>query len=158
MKSEIISNVEALEGILKKCTFCNIAMVDNNNEPYIVPMNFGYSNGTIYLHGSKKGKKIDILKSNNRVCLSFSTDHELRWQSENMACSYSMKFRSVLAHGKVEFIEEMEEKRNALTHIMNQYSDRIFKFSDPAVKEVEVFRVVVEKLEGRVYGYKDGEG
>jgi len=153
MKKEVISNIEVLEEIIEKCTFCNIAMIGENNEPYIVPMNFGYSRGYIYLHGAKKGKKLAILKLNNKVCVSFSTDHELRWQSENMACSYSMKFRSVLAHGKVEFIDDMEAKRNALTNIMKQYSERNFKFNDPAVREVEVFKVVIEKLEGRVYGY-----
>lgn len=130
-------------------------MVDENGFPYVVPMNFGYSAGYIYLHSSKKGRKIEILKSNPTVSLSFSTDHQIRWQNEEVACSYSMKYRSVLVFGTVEFIEDMDAKRYALSKIMEQYSNLSFTFNDPAVREVEVFKVRIEKMEGRVYGYEN---
>jgi len=128
-------------------------MIDPDNAPYVIPMNFGYANDTVYLHSSRTGKKVDILKKNNRVSLSFSTDHELRWQSEKVACSYSMRYRSVLASGRVEFIEDMQEKVDALNVIMKNYTDRSFKYNDPAVRDVLVFKVVIDKLEGRAYGY-----
>ena len=153
MKSKAITSKEEIEKIIGKCQFCNVAMVANDNSPYVIPMNFGYSEGLIYLHSSKTGKKIDILKANNKVCVSFSTDHELRWQSEEMACSYSMKYRSALAFGKVEFIEEADEKIKALNCIMRHYTGKEFKYNEPAVREVAVYKVIIEKLEGRIYGY-----
>jgi hypothetical protein len=153
MKSKTITSREEIEKIIGKCLFCNVAMVDEMNRPYVIPMNFGYDENTIYLHSSKSGKKINILKKNNKVCISFSTDHELRWQSEKMACSYSMKYRSVLAYGKVEFIEEPERKIEALNCIMRHYTREDFTYSEPSVREVAVYKVVIEKLEGRVYGY-----
>jgi nitroimidazol reductase NimA-like FMN-containing flavoprotein (pyridoxamine 5'-phosphate oxidase superfamily) len=128
-------------------------MVDSDNSPYVVPMNFGYNNGIIYLHSSKTGKKMNILKANNNVCVGFSTDHELRWQSEQVACSYSMKYRSVLVYGRVEFVEEPEEKIKALNCIMRHYTERDFTYSEPAVREVAVYKVIIDKMEGRVYGY-----
>lgn len=153
MKNKVVLEITQIEDILKKCLFCNVAMVDESGLPYVVPMNFGYESGFVYLHSSKKGKKIDILKRNNRVCLSFSTDHELRWQSEEVACSYSMKYRSVLVYGKVQFIEEAEEKIKALNCIMRQYIEREFTYNEPAVREVAVYKVVIDSMEGRVYGY-----
>ena len=153
MKNRIITLNEEIERIIKKCEVCNVAMVDLDGKPYVIPMNFGYNNNCIFLHSSQKGKKIEILNHNNSVCVSFSTDHLLRWQSKKVACSYSMKYRSVLAYGKVEFVTEQEDKIVALNQIMKQYTDKEFKYSDPAVKEVMVFKVNIQKLEGRAYGY-----
>jgi nitroimidazol reductase NimA-like FMN-containing flavoprotein (pyridoxamine 5'-phosphate oxidase superfamily) len=153
MKSKMILSREEMEKIIVKCPFCCVAMVDESKSPYIIPMNFGYQNGCIFLHSSKTGKKIDILKGNNKVCVSFSTDHELRWQSEKMACSYSMKYRSVLAFGKVEFIDEPENKIEALNCIMRHYTSEDFTYSEPSLREVAVYKIIIEKLDGRVYGY-----
>jgi uncharacterized protein len=153
MKNRTITLDSEIESIIRKCDACNVAMTDTDQKPYVVPMNFGYGDGFIYLHSSQKGRKIDILRQNNLVCVSFSTDHQLRWQNEGVACSYGMKYRSVLAHGHVEFIEDYDEKVKGLNIIMSQYSGREFKYNAPAVNDVCVFRVVVEKLEGRAYGY-----
>lgn len=153
MKSRIITLKEEIERIINKCEVCSVAMVDLDNRPYVIPMNFGYKKDCIYLHSSQTGKKIDILKNNNSVCVSFSTDHLLRWQSEKVACSYSMKYKSVLAFGKVEFLIDDKNKVLALNEIMKQYTEREYTYSNPALKEVMVFKVNIEKLEGRAYGY-----
>lgn len=153
MKNRPILLKEEIERIISKCEVCNLAMVDPENKPYVIPMNFGYKDNCIYLHSSQTGKKIDILENNSNVCVAFSTDHVLRWQSENMACSYSMKYRSVLAYGKVIFVEDVNQKIEALNIFMAQYTNREFTYSEPAVKDVKVFKVIVEKLEGRAYGY-----
>ena len=153
MKNRVIQLKEEIERIIQQCDVCNLAMVDLENKPYVIPMNFGYEQDAIYLHSAQTGRKMDILAKNRQVSLSFSTDHELRWQSEKVACSYSMKYRSVLASGRVEFIEDPDEKVSALNIIMKNYTDREFTYNDPAIREVAVFKVVVEKLEGRAYGY-----
>jgi len=153
MKSKVVNEQKEIDEIIGKCDFCNMAMVDDENKPYLVPMNFGFRDQTIYLHSSRMGKKIDILTDHPDVCLSFSTDHQLRWQSEKVACSYSMRYRSVLVYGKVHFIEDFDEKVDALNIIMANYTDRKFSYNDPAVKEVMVFKVIADKFEGREYGY-----
>jgi uncharacterized protein len=153
MKNKVVISREEIDKIINKCLFCNVAMVEESGSPYMIPMNFGYESGSIFLHSSKKGKKIDILKMNNRVCVAFSTDHELRWQSEQMACSYSMKYRSALAYGRVEFIEDAIKKIEAMNCIMHHYTDKKFTYSEPSIREVAVYKVIIEKLEGRVYGY-----
>jgi len=153
MKNRILTNLSEIDGIIKKCLFCHVAMVDQNGLPYVLPLNFGYNDGIVYLHSSQHGKKIDILKNNNNVIVAFSTDHLLRFQSEDVACSYSMKYRSVLASGKVEFIEDPEQKMIALNFIMKQYSPKEFSYNMPSIHEVCCWKIVLEKIEGRVYGY-----
>ena len=116
-------------------------------------MNFGFENGVIFLHSSKKGKKIDILKNHPEVCIEFSTDYLLRYQNENVACSWSMKYRSVLAYGRVTFVEDEAAKIDHLNMIMKNYSPGEFKYNPPSLREVCCWKVVIEKFEGRTFGY-----
>lgn len=154
MKSREITSRYSLEEIIARCSYCTMAMVDQHYHPYVLPMNFGYADGVVYLHSAPKGKKVDILQNNNHVCLVFSTDHVLRHQHEEVACSYSMKYRSVLVYGKVEFIQDPAEKRRVLNILMKQYTGRDdFEYHDPAIQNVLVYKVVADKMEGRAYGY-----
>ncbi len=153
MKNRALDNPRDLIDIIEKCDVCYVSMVDNENKPYVIPMNFGFANNTILLHGAKQGKKIDILKNNPNVCIVFSTDHQLRWQNEEVACSWSMKYRSVLAFGQVEFIDDNKEKEILLHQFMKSYSPKNFKFSKPSLEEVQLIKVPVDKMEGRAYGF-----
>lgn len=154
MRVKSLDYIEQKEDVINRCDVCNIAMVDEEGTPYVLPFNFAYKDQVLYLHSAPEGKKMDILKKNNRICVSFSTDHELYHQNENVACSYSMRYKSVLLHGKVEFIDELEKKREILNLIMKKYSSRDdFKYSLPALKNVRVMKVAAKKIEGKTFGY-----
>ena len=153
MKARAITEKKELVDVIQRCQWCHLAMTDSEGKPYLIPMNFGYQDDVIYLHGAKHGKKIDILKQHPDVCINFTTDHQLRYQNEEVACSWSMKYRSVLCYGQAEFITEPEEKIAALHLVMAQYAKGEFKFNPPAIREVCVWKVRVLKIEGRVYGY-----
>ncbi|MBU1008872.1 MAG: pyridoxamine 5'-phosphate oxidase family protein [Bacteroidetes bacterium] len=153
MKSRPLSFQPDIDDIIRKCTFCSLAMVDAEGKPYVLPMNFGYSDKVIYLHSAPEGKKIDILKQHPDVCVGFSADLELRYRDVDVACSYSMKYKSVLVYGKVEFIADLKEKAAALDVIMRQYTSESFTYNAPALNNVCVYKVVGELFEGRVYGY-----
>lgn len=153
MKNRIVENSDEVLEIIAKCEVCYVSMIDIEGMPYVVPLNFGYENGVLYLHGAKEGKKIEALKHNPKVCVAFSTDHLLRYQHEQVACSWSMKYRSVLLYGEVEFINDEQERIDALNVMMRKYAKRDFKFNMPAVREVLPFKVVATKIEGRAYGY-----
>lgn len=151
-RREITSESELFE-IIGRCQWCHMGMADTNANPYVVPMNFGFRDRTVYLHGARHGKKISFLTANPRVCLNFSTDHLLRYQNENVACSWSMKYRSVIVYGNAEFIEDVDEKTAALEIIMSQYTANSFKFNPPSLREVNVWKVRIETIEGRSFGY-----
>jgi nitroimidazol reductase NimA-like FMN-containing flavoprotein (pyridoxamine 5'-phosphate oxidase superfamily) len=153
MKNRPIISKPENEAVIRKCQSCNIAMVDPEGKPYVIPMNFGYADDHVYFHGSAIGKKVDVLKNQADVCIAFSTDHELRYVDEEVACSWSMRYRSVLVYGKAEFVEDPDEKINILNIIMAHYAERKFEYNAPSIREVMVFKVKIEKMEGRVYGY-----
>lgn len=153
MKPRPITDPKEIQSVLDAADCCYMSMVTPEGTPYVVPMNFGYDEHYIYLHSSRTGKKIDILRQNPQVCLAFSAFHQLRYQSENVACSWSMKYKSILIYGEVEFVEDLEEKIKMLNAIMQKYAGRDFKYNLPALKEVLTYRVKIEHLEGRAYRY-----
>ena len=153
MKNRPIVSKAENEAVILKCQTCNLAMVDPEGKPYVIPMNFGFAGDYVYFHGSAKGKKVEVLKNQADVCVAFSTDHELRYVDEEVACSWSMRYRSVLVYGKAEFVEDPEEKIKCLNIIMAHYADRKFDYNAPAIREVMVFKVKAERIDGRVYGY-----
>lgn len=153
MANRMTSRPEDIRSIIDKCEACYVGMVDLEGKPYVLPFNFGFADGVIYLHSAGEGKKIDSLRQNPEVCVAFSTDHQLFHRHEPVACSYGMKYRSVLAHGKVVFIEDYEEKEKVLNIIMRKYTGQDFSFNAPAVNNVCVYKVEVTKFEGKESGY-----
>lgn len=76
MKTVIIENKEQVEEIISRCDICFVGITDLEGNPYVIPMNFGYQDGVIYLHSGPTGSSIDMLARNNRVCITFSVDHD----------------------------------------------------------------------------------
>ncbi|HSH50614.1 MAG TPA: pyridoxamine 5'-phosphate oxidase family protein [Bacteroidales bacterium] len=147
-----IVGMDELEAIIKKCKVCRVGMADGNS-PYVLAMNFGYEDQTIWLHCGKEGKKVDILKRNNKVCLEFDTDHKIFARHEHVACSWRYAYRGVLVHGHALFVEDNEEKMKGLNILMKNFSDREFEYSKPAVNNILVIKIPVESITGRSFEY-----
>ena len=65
-----ITDESTLESIILASLVCRLALSDGN-QPYIVPLCFGYQDKTLYFHSALEGKKIDIIKHNQNVCFEF---------------------------------------------------------------------------------------
>ena len=50
-----IKDVKILAEILQGATICRLAMMDDKL-PYIIPFNYGYSHGFIFIHSAPEGK------------------------------------------------------------------------------------------------------
>ena len=149
-KEKEITDIRSIEEIINKAKVCRLALT-LDDIPYIVPVCFGYSAETIYFHSARKGEKINIIKKNNRVCFEFDVDHELVESEE--ACSWDMKFRSVIGFGKAFFVENIEEKQEALRIIMQNYTDRIFLFPEKNLNSTLVVKIDIEQMTGKKSGY-----
>lgn len=151
MKTVAIEDQQRVEEILSRCDICFVGITDLEGNPYVIPMNFGYRDGVIYLHSGPTGSSIDMLGRNNNVCIAFSVDHELVFQHPKVACSYRMKAKSVICRGQVNFIDNLDDKREALNILMAHYSSREFIYSDPAVRNVKIWEVPIEKVTAKEY-------
>ena len=116
-----------------------------DNEPYVVPMNYGYvlEDGklTLYLHSAVKGRKLDMIRSNPKV--SFSIDCDRMPFEGRVACQYGMVYSSVMGKGTATIVEDVEEKKQAMSILMKTQTGKDFTFEDRLVSIVAVIRIDV---------------
>lgn len=67
MKTLVHTEKEHIEEIIRSCDVCFVGLADTDGTPYVIPMNFGYRNGVIYLHSAQEGRSISILERNPKV-------------------------------------------------------------------------------------------
>ncbi len=110
-KDREVSDKKEIIAIINRCDLCRLALAENN-QPYIVPMNFGYSFENeqliIYFHGAHAGKKLDIIRQNPNACFEMDCSTELI--KGKQACDYSMAYESVIGNGVIEFISDKTDK------------------------------------------------
>jgi uncharacterized protein len=148
---EISGKQEMIE-IIKKCKICHVGFVDGTI-PYVLAFNFGFKDDIIFLHCAKEGHKLDVLKNNNQVCVEFDADNELFARHEEVACSWRMRYKSIITWGKAEIVSDFDKKVEGLKIFMKNYSERDFEFSIPSVNNVNVICIKIEKMTGRKFEY-----
>ena len=114
MRTIFIEDKTEIDSVIKSCRTCFLGLADENNQPYVIPMNFGYEENTIYMHSGQFGRKWEIMKQNPKVCVTFVLGDELAYQDEHVACSWRVKSKSVIAEGGIEFLEIYDEKEKIL--------------------------------------------
>lgn len=118
-----------------------------DNEPYVVPMNYGYKkeNGklVLYLHSAVKGKKLDMIRANPGVF--FELDCGLAPFEGEKPCQYGLAYSSVMGRGKASIVEDVQEKMEAMTVLMKTQTGKDFSFNERLVSIVAVIRIDVEE-------------
>lgn len=147
-----ITETQEIEAVINRTQVCHVGMC-NGDKPYVLAFNFGYEDRTIYLHCAREGHKLDILRQNPAVCVYFDTDHGLFARHEHVACSWRWRYRSVMAHGKVEIVDDYEEKIRGLNAMMRTYAKNDFSYSKPSVDNIYVLKIEIESWSGRSFEY-----
>ena len=118
-----------------------------NDEPYVVPMNYGYTmeDGklVLYLHSAVRGKKLDMIRANPRVF--FELDCDLAPFEGQKPCQYGLVYSSVMGRGTASIVEDVEEKKRAMVYLMKTQTHKDFEFRDEWVSIVAVIRIDVEE-------------
>jgi hypothetical protein len=145
-KDKEIKDIAAIEDILSKALVCRLGLCENN-QPYVVPLCFGYKDNALYFHCAGQGKKLDIIRKNNNVC--FELDIDLELVKNEQPCNWGMKYKSVIGFGKAVFIEDADLKRKALDIIMRQFSGKTFEYPEQAIKNTTIIKVEIENMTGK---------
>jgi len=150
-KDREVKDLYGIEEILKQCKTSHVAMVDNGL-PYVVPLSYGYKivRGDVlelYFHSAPEGRKLDVLKRNNKVCFEMAQKGE-PVHSEN-PCKAGYYYASIIGFGEVVFIEQEEEKSEALSILVKHQSGKDVKFTAEQVKGVCVFKIVSTEFTGK---------
>lgn len=140
-----------IDKILTEAETIRIAIVDEGS-PYLVAMNYAYVDGCLYMHSAREGRKIDILRKNNKVAFQTDTGVELVMKEE--ACSCGTKYLSVFGTGKAIFVEDKVEKIKALDAIMSKHTGKAgFEYPEKMLEKTLIIKVEIESVTGKKSGY-----
>ena len=120
-----------------------------NGEPYIIPVGFVYHKGKIAIHSCTKGKKMEALKSNPRVC--FEVDETL---------SDVSMYKSVILQGTSRILEDEQEMIPYLQlHIdkyrvpeeFEAYMSKPGRKRNEELKAVRIIEITPDQISGRKF-------
>ena len=138
-----------------------IASLDSNGYPQIIPMNFVYNDGAIYMHSHPFGEKLENIQRNPNV--GFEVDQHVCFLPSYYfhptdASQADTLYISVVIKGKAEIVHSMEEKAIALNALMVKYQKEgkyeTLDSNMPSVHEVAVIKVIPKEMRGK---YKIGQ-
>ena len=141
-REQEVTDPGRIREILDKSKVVHIGMADGD-EPYVVPMNYGYTleDGklTFYVHGAKWGRKLDVIRANPKVFCTLECD--VVPFDGDIACRYGTTYASVMGLGKAEVLEDVEEKKKGLSILMKTQTGKDFTFDDKMASIVSVIRI-----------------
>ncbi len=138
-----------------------VCSIDSNGFPQIIPMNFVYLDGSVYMHSHPFGEKLDNIRRNPRV--GFEVDKHVCFLPSYYfhptdASQADTLYISVVIKGSAEMVHDDEEKARALNALMEKYQkEGRYEALDsgmPVVREVAIIKVIPAEMRGK---YKIGQ-
>ncbi len=141
-----VTDINEIINILNKSKVLHLGLVDGD-EPYVVPMNYGYEfiddTLVMYLHGARRGRKLDLIRANPKVFYELDCDI-VPFEGE-VACKYGITYSSVMGRGEAYIVDDVEEKKHALSVLMKTQTEKDFVFDDKLVSVVSVIKIVTKE-------------
>jgi nitroimidazol reductase NimA-like FMN-containing flavoprotein (pyridoxamine 5'-phosphate oxidase superfamily) len=146
-----VTDTAVIRRILGRATLCRVAMVDGS-EPYLVPMNCSWDSKHLLLHAAAQGRKLDILRTNPRVCVEIDEDVQIVTGATGEECSAS--YVTVIGTGTVSFVLDPRAKARDLNVIIRQCHHGVPEevFTDEALSRVVVLEVQFDRLTCKAKG------
>jgi len=115
----------------------------DNGEPYVVPINYVFEDGSIFSH-SLPGRKIDALRAHPRACLQVDQiESDFEW-------------RSVIAYGSFEEIRVPSDRRSVLGKLLGRFPlltpVESVMARDASAPDSIVFRIRIDRITGVTEG------
>lgn len=126
-----------------------------DDQPFLVTRNYAYdaNKHAIYLHGAHKGRTIENIQRNPKVC--FSVSEMGRLIPQETACEFGVEYAGVVVFGEAHLVQDAEEARHALQMLLEKYfpqyqSGRDYaQMSERDIKRTAVLRIEVHAWSGK---------
>jgi hypothetical protein len=142
-----IFDQSAIQALMEEALVCRIGLCDDG-APYVVPMNFGLGENCLFLHCATEGRKLEILRQNDRVCFEMDFLREIKQGTKS--CGWGARYESVIGFGRAILVDNPTEKRFALDRIMDHYGAQgPHDYPDDVLAKTTIIRIEIENLRGK---------
>lgn len=156
-----IRSMDRIRRLLDEERVGRLATVDAEGYPQVIPMNFAYLDGAVYMHSHTRGEKLDNMARDARS--GFEIDRELQFLpsyffSPTDASMADTLYYSVVVKGRSSLVEDCGEKAAALNALMRKYQPEggyePLRAGMDVLGHVAVIRTDPEQVRGK---YKIGQ-
>ena len=111
-----------------------------------MPVNYVYTNGSIYFHCAVEGHKLDNIKNNDKVSFCVVGPTQI------LPDKFSTKYESVIVFGRAIEVSG-DEKNRALLELINKYSPDYIEQGKEYIqkknKDSKVIKIKTEHITGK---------
>ena len=133
--------------ILQGTTAGTLALLGDNGYPYAVPISYVYAEGRLFFHSALSGHKIDAILNCDKASFCVIA------QDDVQPSKYTTFYRSVIAFGKIQIIEDEAEKLETARLLGNRYNpnqeEALQKELEKGFARMVMIRFDIEHLTGK---------
>lgn len=142
-----VEALQEMERILREETVGYVGL-SRGGEPYVVPVNYFYADGTVAFHCGSEGKKIDCMKANPSVCFVVGRQMgDVRRHAGGALCHIDND--SVICYGTARTLDDLDERGAALNAFSRRFEPDAEEISREQVEKCTVVEIKISEMTGR---------
>jgi nitroimidazol reductase NimA-like FMN-containing flavoprotein (pyridoxamine 5'-phosphate oxidase superfamily) len=138
-----VTDRKEIDAVINGAMVCRVGLVDGD-EAYIVPMNFGYSEGCLWFHCALEGRKMRLIERTGKACFEIDIDEGLVLDKDAYRCSNN--FRCVMGTGRIGIVTSAEERAKGVEVLMRHYHPGEYVVTDKCMGKTAVIKLEIESI------------
>ncbi len=152
--------------VIDRASYGVVSMIDENNEPYGIPLSIVRDGDNLYFHSALDGKKVKVFEKNPIVSVAFVGNINIPENfskeelieiakdkskaGELISKVFTTEYESAILKGKIALVEENEEKLKAIRLICEKYTPTKMDYFSLAVesglKAMNIFKIEIHDI------------
>lgn len=138
--------------LIDRCTNGVMALNTGDGTPYCLPLSFVRVDDKLYFHCAREGRKVDLMRADPRVCVTFVGGDVPTFVAPAMYTTY---FQSVIVTGTAQEVTDDREKTTALLALCQKLTpndvseDKFRPAVEHSLKATAVWRIQMDEISGK---------
>lgn len=152
-RSDRAQSLEFSLALIDHCSHGVVSFSTGEDFPYCLPLSLVRVNNSLYFHCAKAGKKLDLLRQDNRVCVTFvGNDQPDYLPAKN---EYTTFFQSVIVTGRAYEVTDDSEKVLALRRLCQTMTpqgmtgDQFERAVTSSLLHTAIWRIDMDEISGK---------
>lgn len=136
--------------LIDRCSHGVAALSTGTDTPYCLPLSFVRVDNCLYFHSAQQGRKVDLLRANPRICITFVGEDTPAFVPPAMYTTY---YQSVIVTGTVLEVTDPQEKTAALHALCERLTPNDMDAFPAAVEKslavTAIWKVEMDHISGK---------